>query len=223
MENLFSVLEKSRLFAGIKPEELVLLLKCIGAAKKTYEKGTLIFDTTENTRYIGLVIEGSIHLVQTDIWGNQHVLLRIGQGETFGEAFLAGEETAFSISVTASENSFVLLLDFKRVVKVCSSACSFHSRLIENILQLLAQKNVLLRQKIEHLSKKSIREKLMSYLLTQSFHNKSSRFDLPFNRQELADYLAVDRSALSRELSKMKAEKILNYAGAHFEILKADD
>ena len=172
---------------------------------------------------MGVVLTGSLHIVQEDFWGRRTILTHIGPGELFGEAFAFAELERLPVSAMAAEDAEVLLLDQRKIMSPCPEACGFHSDLVGNMLRILARKNVGLVQKIAHLTRRSTREKLLSYLSIRAREAGSGSFSIPFNRQELADYLAVDRSALSNELSKMRDEGILEFDRNEFELFKLED
>lgn len=207
----FPLLCRSPLFAGIGPEELPALLSCLGAGKRCYRKHELILRSGETTSSICFVLEGAVHIVKEDFWGTRSLIAKAGQGDFFGETYACCPQTPLGVAAEAAEDCALLFLNAGRILTSCSSACPFHQRLIRNLLAALAQKNLMLTKKMEHLSKRSIREKLLSYLSDVSIQAESPEFTIPFNRQQLADYLYVDRSALSAELSKLKKEGLLDY------------
>ena len=217
MKNYYSILKNCILFDAIEPHTIDSMLACFSAQKKTYQKGEFIFSIGEPANKIGIVLSGSIRIIQEDYWGNRSILSQASTGDLFGESFALAKVSFLPVSVIASEATAILLLNPQKIMVPCSS-CACHKQLTQNMLALLAQKNISLTQKIEHNSKRTIREKLTSYLSLQSLQTKSSKFDLPFSRQELADYLTVNRSALSKELSKMQQEGILSYHRNHFEL-----
>ena len=158
----------------------------------------------ETTAAVGLVLSGSVHIIQEDFWGERQILNDCGEGQLFGESYACIQSEPLMVSVIAAEKSEVLFLDINKVMTVCSSACTFHSRLIRNLLSIIAGKNLMLTRKIDHMGRKTIREKVLAYLSFHATKQGSRTFEIPFNRQQLADYLSVDRSALSAELSKMQ-------------------
>ena len=149
------------------------------------------------------------------------ILAHVGRGGLFGEAFSCAGKGTLPVSVAASETTGIMLIDYRKIVTTCSSACVFHMQLIKNMMRILAEKNILLTQKMEHLAKRTTRDKLLSFLSAQALLAGSDTVDIPFNRQELADYLCVDRSALSRELGAMQAEGLLKYEKNRFELTRA--
>ena len=168
----------------------------------------------------GMVETGKLQIIKEDYWGNRSIIETAGPGDVFGEAFSCAEIVPVPVSVVAAEQTRVLLFDYQKLLTTCSSSCEFHTRVIKNMIRILAEKNIMLMQKMEHITKRSTREKLLSYLSTQAFIKKSSSFDIPFNRQELADYLSVDRSAMSAELSRMRDEGMIRFKKNHFTLVQ---
>ncbi|MDR2186352.1 MAG: Crp/Fnr family transcriptional regulator [Treponema sp.] len=210
------------LFDGIDPGELCRLLDCLGARKKKYGRDSFVFMQGEEPRYFGVLLSGSLLVIQEDFWGNRNILERINPFGLFGAAFALGGCGRFPVSVTAAEDSGALLIDGGRIAASCSPSCSFHARLIRNMLGNLAKRNTALVQKLEYLSRRSTRKKLLAYLSAEALKAKSSTFTIPFKRQDLADYLAVDRSAMSSELGRMQKDGILMFAGNRFTLKRTD-
>lgn len=206
-----NIIASSKLFEGIKADEIVGLLPCLSATEQNYKKDSYIYQMGDTINKIGLVLSGCVHLVKEDYWGNHTILSEVMLGEFFGEAFACLPTESIGISCVTTEPTKVLFLDIKKIITVCTSACNFHTRLIQNLMMILAQKNVLLTQKLDHISKRSTKEKLLSYLSAQATKQKSNTFTIPFNRQQLADYLSVDRSAMSSELCKLRDQGLLTF------------
>ena len=218
MEKYITLLRNSKLFQGIDEKDITSMLGCLSAVRRNYHKGETVFQRGERIDSVALLLEGSIHIQKEDYWGNLSILNEITEGEIFGEVYAClGSEEILNNAV-AVKDSEVLFLDVKRILTMCPSACPFHGRLIRNLLSVLAQKNKMLTQKMEHMSKRTTREKLLSYLSEQSQRAGSPVFDIPFNRQQLADFLSVDRSAMSAELGRMRDEGILSFERSHFEL-----
>ena len=218
MKELLPVLRRCPLFAEIDGSDVGTILDCLSAYQKEYEKNRFIFMAEEPIRSVGILLSGSVHTVQDNFWGNRRILSRIEPGGLFGESCSCGEVHRLPFGVIAMEKSAVLFVDYKRIITLCSSVCLFHTRLILNMIRILAGENIMLIQKIEHITRPTIREKLRSYLSAQAQQAGSRRFVIPFNRQELADYLGVDRSAMSHELCKMRDEGILQFMKNHFKL-----
>ncbi len=217
MENC-KILKKSPLFRGIEEKEISSMLSCLSAREKNFQKGVFIFRSGEKIHRIGLVLSGAVHIVKEDFWGNRTIIGEASCGNLFGEAYACAQSGTIEVSAVAAENCSILFLDIFRVMNVCTSACDFHSRLIRNLLSVLSEKNLMLTKKMEHMAKKTTREKLLSYLSDQSLKCASPSFEIPFNRQQLAEYLAVDRSAMSNELSKLQKEGYLTFQKNHFHL-----
>lgn len=218
MNNQELILDRISLFDGITNIERTSLLNCLQANTKTFVKNQIVLQAQETISYVGIVISGTIQIIKEDLFGNRTIITNITEGNLFGEAFACSKTKTLPVSVLAVTNSVILMFDYKRVLTSCPSSCSFHSKLIENMLRILAEKNILLNQKIEYLSKRTTRDKLITYFSAQATEQKSNTFTIPFNRQELADYLCVERSAMSAELSRMKKEGYLTYQKSTFTL-----
>ncbi|MBS4959402.1 MAG: Crp/Fnr family transcriptional regulator [Clostridiales bacterium] len=216
MKNL-TIIRNSTLFQGTDATEIDAMLSCLSPQQKIVEKGTYIYRRGETIMSIGLVISGSIHIFREDFWGNRSILSEILPGQTFGETIAASNITT-NVNVAAAQRSEVLLFDLRKILKTCPSNCEFHNRLILNLVNVLAEKNLFLTKKIGYLTKRTTREKLLSYLSDECMKAGSAIFQIPFNRQQLADFLSVDRSAMSNELSRLKAEGILNFQKNTFRL-----
>ena len=209
---------RSPLFDGISEQERGAMLGCIGYHIGTFKKGGFVALEGENLRHIGIVLSGSVDMVKEDLWGHKTRLLRIRKDESFGETFACGEDNLAVVTFQVSEDAKILFLPFDRVMHSCTMACRFHHQLIENMVHIIANKNRDLMRKVEVVSRRSIREKLLTYLSIQSQTQGSRYFEIPLGRLELAEYLCVDRSALTRELAKMKDEGLLDYDRNWFRI-----
>lgn len=210
---------KSPLFHGIKPEDMRHMLSCIGYHIGSYTKGEIIAFEGENLKHIGILLSGTVDMIKEDFWGNKTMLLRIRRDEMFGETFACGEDNQSVVTFLASEDAKILFMPFARVMHSCTMACEFHHLLIENMTRVIADKNRDLMRKVEVVSKRTIREKLLAYLSIQAQIQESRYFEIPLGRVELAEYLCVDRSALTRELVKMKDEGLIDYDRNCFRIL----
>lgn len=218
MKEYFKLLTGIGLFSNIKPDELEDLLVCLRAKKKEFLKDEEIFTMGMPVSGLGIVLRGKAQVLREDPWGKRTILTELGVGDVFGETFvLAGVEIS-PVTVLSMSFSEVLFLKYGKIPFLCGNQCSGHQQLIENLLNLLATKNILLNQKNEILSQRSIREKVMTFLGLKS--SGKERVNISFTREQLADFLCVDRSALSRELSKMKEDGLIDYQGSKFKILK---
>lgn len=210
---------RSPLFLGIRPEDMEGMLGCIGYYVREYQKGEIIAFEAETIDHVGVVLSGSVDMIKEDVWGNRTMLLRSYREDVFGETFACGEDPMSVVTFVAAEDSKVMFLSFCRVMHTCTHACVFHQTLIENMVRIIARKNLELMRKIEVVSKKTLREKILAYLSIQSQSQRASRFEIPLGRVEWAEYLCADRSALTRELAKMKAEGLIDFQRNTFEIL----
>ena len=207
------------LFAGIKNEDMGAMLHCIGYHISSFSRGEIIAFEGDHLKHIGIVLSGRVDMVKEDLWGNKTMLLRMGRNEIFGETFACGDDSLSTVTFLVSEDATVMFMPFSRVMHSCTMACGFHHRLIENMVRLIAGKNRELMQKVDVVSKRTIREKLLAYLSIQAQQQRQRYFEIPLGRVELAEYLCVDRSALTRELAKMKEDGLIDYDRNHFRIL----
>ena len=218
MEELIPVLKRTKLFAGVGDEEIISMLSCLGARLQKYNKGEYVLREGERLSDILVLARGALHIQRDDYWGNRSILGAIGAGEIFGEAYVAPESGTLLNDVIAVEDSAVFFFDVKRVITTCSSACSFHEMVIQNLFFAISEKNRGLVQKLGYISRRTTREKLITYLSEEAKKQNSAYITSPFNRQELADYLSVDRSAMSNELCKMRDEGLLDFEKNHFKL-----
>ena len=210
------MLRSCPLFSGISEAELDAMLSCLNAEKKSFPKDAFVLRAGDTAESIGLVLSGSVLVIQEDIWGNRNILSKAGPGQTFAAAFACAPGSLLNVSVIAEAPVTALFLNVKRILTICPSACAHHSRIIRNLLSDLAGKNLLLNEKLTHIAQRTTRAKLMSYLSAEAQRRGAVEFDIPFSRQQLADFLAVERSGLSLELGKMKKEGLLDYHKEHF-------
>ena len=195
------------------------MLSCLETREERFPKDTFLLRTGDTAESIGLVLSGSALVVQEDIWGNRNILSKAGPGQTFAAAYACAPGSLLNVSVLAETPVTAMFLNVKRVLNVCPSACEHHSRIIRNLLGELAEKNLRFGEKLTHMGQRTTRAKLMSYFSAEAQRLGSYEFDIPFSRQQLADYLAVERSGLSLELGKMRSEGLLDFHKSHF-ILK---
>ena len=195
------------------------MLSCLDARLRTYKKGEYVRRQGEHLNCITVLVDGELHIQRDDYWGNRAIVNRIAVGEMFGEAYIAPESGALLNDVVAVEDSAVIFFDVRRIITVCSSACRFHSMVVQNLFFAISEKNRALVQKLGHISKRTTREKLISYLSEEAKRQNRSSFTIPFNRQQLADFLSVDRSAMSNELCKMRDEGLLEFDKNQFKLL----
>ena len=218
--NLYlSVLKNSPLFKGIAEKNINDILKCLSSYTKTYEKDEYIFNNGDYIAHIGLVLYGSIYIIKEDFWGNRSIISKFSAGDIFAETYACLNTEPLGVSVVSAEKVEVMFLDIKEIMSL-SSHCKFHPIIMGNLLNIVSAKNLILSRKIDHITKRSTRGKILSYLSSQSILNSKDAFEIPFNRQQLADYLSVDRSAMSKELSLLQREGILEFKKNKFRLLK---
>ena len=219
MESYISQLQKASLFAGISAEDIEKICTCLAVREKKIEKDTFVFCAGDDIQWIYLIVSGSMHIINEDFWGNRSLIETMKEGTLFGEAYVFSRTEKHLTSVVAAENSIVLEINPSKLLDTCSRKCSCHGELIKNIAFILSTKIVRLTEKVGHIMQRTIREKLRSYLTKCAREANSNSFDIPYSRQQLADYLHVERSALSHELSAMRDLKIVKYRKNHFELL----
>ena len=222
MKQYINLLKNTYMFNGINESEIEGMLKCLNARTMLYKKNEYILRNGETVNSIGMALEGLALVEKEDIWGNRTIISEISPGSLYAESYACLSKLPAEISVIASDNTTVMLFDIRRILTTCSSSCGFHTKLIQNLLYTIAQKNVLLTKKMEYISKKTIKEKLLAYLSSEAMKAGSPTFNIPFNRQELADFLSVDRSALSSEISRLQKKGIISCRKNAFTILMPD-
>jgi len=218
MEKYLNILQTAPLFAGLDQDEILSVLHCVNASVLKKRKDDYLFRAGDTTDTMGLVLTGSVLIIQEDIWGHRNILSRCSMGDFFGEPYAATPDSVLNISVTAESDCEILMLNVRRILTLCSSACARHQKLIRNLTGVLARKILIFNDKITHISKRSTRAKLLSYLSAESIRQNALSFDIPYDRQQLADFLCVERAAMSAELSKLQKEGILKTRRNHFEL-----
>ena len=221
MDVLF--LSKTLLFRGTTPQEVQSILECLQAEKKHYQKSDVIYHAGDSVTSLGMVLSGSVSIENDDLWGNKSILDRIGPGQVFAETYACVSGEALMVSVVAAEASDILFMNVSRLLRICPHACEHHGKLIRNLLTISAQKNLNLSRRIFHTSSKSIRGRLLSYLSFQAVRQGRRDFTIPFNRQQLADYLCVERAAMSAELSRLQKQGLLTTNKNHFILQSVPD
>ena len=219
MEKYIEILKNTKLFSGVEDTDILTMTGCLNAQIKSYKKGDYIFRQGDVLEYLCIVLEGCVHIQTDDYWGNRTIISEINVSEMFSESYAVyGSTKALNDAVTVKD-SVVAFFNVDRIMTVCSNGCRFHSMVTKNLLISLTHKNRQLIQKLTHITKRSTREKLLSYLSAQSKLYNSNSFSIPFNRQQLADYLSVDRSAMSNELCKMRDEGLIEFQKNNFTLL----
>ena len=216
MKNFLFTIRSSQLFSGIAEDELTAVLSCLDTRKESFPNDTFLLRVGDTTGTIGLVLSGSVLIIQEDIWGNRNIISRAGPGQTFAAAYACAPGSVLNVSVVSETPVIAMFLNVKRILNMCPSACEHHSLIIRNLLGELAEKNLRFAEKLTHMGQRSTKAKLMSYLSAESQRHGKYEFDIPFSRQQLANYLAVERSGLSIELGKTKRDGLLDFYKNHF-------
>lgn len=215
-DKLLAALEASPLFMGINEDDICAMMDCLAGSRHSYKKNEYIFHLGDTTDAIGLILLGSVSVMKEDYWGNRNIVAKMERGDIFAESYACVPGSTLGVSVQASEDCEVVFFKVQKMMTTCDKACDFHVRLSQNLLSTLAAKNLFLNSKLNHMVQRTRREKLLSYLSEESMKHGRASFDIPFNRQQLADFLSVDRSAMSNELCKMRDEGILTFNKNHF-------
>lgn len=219
MLKFLEILKKCPLFDEIEEKDLIKMLSCLGARVLSFDKKYTVFSEGSKAKYIGIVLSGSVQTVLIDYDGNRSIISNIAASEVFAEDYACAEINSIPVTVISNEPSEIMLIDCSHILHTCSNNCGFHQQLIYNLMKDLATKTIMFHQRVEITSKRTTREKLMTYLNIEAKKSSSNSFDIPFDRQELADYLEVDRSGLSAEISKLRNEGILESNKNHFKLL----
>lgn len=212
------ILLATPLFCGIATADAEVLLACLAPTLRHVPRDGMVLAAGDAPRFVGVLLAGEVHIVHDDYWGNRSILSAVLPGDVFGEAFALGAAPALPVSVLAKRESLVLLLDSSRLLVACPPPCAGHAALLRNLIRVLAKKNIALTDKIRHMTKKTTRARVMSYLSEVAAETGKNTFEIPFNRQEMADYLAVERSALSATLSGMQAEGLITFRKNRFTL-----
>ena len=216
MKKYLFILKSCPFFSGMTDEEILTILHCMDAKAKSFDRNAYIFRAGESTETMGLVLTGSVLVIQEDLWGHRNILDKVQPGDFFGESYAATPGSVLNVTVVANEDAEILMLNVNRLLTTCRNSCAHHNHLIRNLVSVLAGKVLQWDSKITHISKRSTRAKLLSYLSAESIRQGKLAFDIPYDRQQLADYLSVERAAMSTELSKLKKEGILDTTRNHF-------
>lgn len=218
MKKFIPLLKRTKLFSGIGADNILSMLGCLNATVQSHKKGEYVFRQGEYIHSLTLLAEGRLHIQKEDYWGNLSILNEIRPGEMFGEAYIVPNSGTLMNDVVATEDSTILSFDIDRVLSVCPSTCPFHTSLVKNLFYTISEKNKSLVQKLGYMSQRTTREKLLSYISDEAKRQNSSTITIPFNRQQLADFISVDRSAMSNELCKMRDEGILDFHKNEFTL-----
>jgi CRP-like cAMP-binding protein len=215
MKKYFNVLQLVGLFRGIDTAELEAMLKCLGAEVKDVRKDIIILFAGDKPQSVGIVLTGQLHIIREDYDGNRSLISAVTPGEIFAEALCCAGIPESPVTVIADTDSTVMLLSFQRILHICPNSCTYHTKLIENMLGLVANKNLQLQSRMEIISLKSVRAKVLRYFESLA-QQQGRKITIPFNREEMADFLCVERSALSHELAKMKKDGLIDYRKSNF-------
>ena len=221
MKEYMTRVRQCLLFDRIDEEGLLKTLNCLNVQVMTCEKGKVIFHQGDAPKYFGVVLSGSVHVMVTHADGSQTLIGAVDESDLFAETYACAGEETFPSSFVAAQDSVVMILDHMRVITGCrNNGCLAHSMLVTNLMRSIARKNLVLAQKLSIVTQRTTREKLMAYLSFQARAAGSNHFAIPFDRQGLADYLGVDRSALSAEIGKLRREGVLESDRSVFTLLQ---
>ena len=215
----FRQLEQILLFYEMDEEEITAGMEALSAQVKKYRKGSVILHAGDNTSHMGIVLSGSVTIESNDMWGNCTILSHVGKNGFFAETYALMKDTVLPVDVRANEDCRILFLSIGKLRQLPSSD-SWHTKMISNLLTISSRKNLTLSGRSFHTAPKTIRGRILSYLNTISLQEHAKEFDIPFDRQQLADYLNVERTALSKELGKMRKDGIIRCRRNHFVLLK---
>lgn len=218
MKKYLKVIESSPLFKGLSHDDIERVIKCLSAVKSDYNKNDFILKSGDIIKSIGLVLSGTVSIVKEDFWGNRNIISKILPGGIFAESYACCPGKALRVNVVSDENSSVLFLDVECILTSCPTSCGYHNKIIYNLMSSMAEKNLIMNDKLSHVTERCIKSKLLSYLFSESEKQGCRHFTIPFNRQQLADYLSVDRSAMCSELSRMRRSGIIDFKKNNFFI-----
>jgi len=221
-ERQMDVLTGCSLFRGVEREKARAMLECLSARARRYGRGEFIQRAGERPASLGVVAEGKATVMREDYWGNCSVMTLVGPGELFSEVFACLPDVASAVNVVADEPTTVVFLDIAKVIARCASACPFHERVTNNLVAALARKNLMVTERLDHVTRHTTREKLLAYLSAVARRSGSNEFVIPMNRQQLADYLSVDRSAMSAELGRMREDGLVEFSRNRFRLLSGE-
>ena len=219
MKKYLPILQKSPLFFGVEKDDILPMLECLDGTLRICPKGSIVFAEGDRPTHLGVVLEGEVRFTRTDYYGNRSIVAAVKASQVFGETFACAEVQSLPVDIMTAADSILLMIDVRRIISTCCNACTFHNRIIYNLMKQTAAKNLMFHRKLEITSKRTTRDKLMTYLLMTAKEQGSSCFEIPYDRQELADYLEVDRSGLSAEISKLRREGVLTAEKNRFTLL----
>ncbi len=219
MKKYIPILKNTQLFSGTSDEDIEAMLGCLQAKLGAYKKGEYVLREGERIERLMMLVKGELHIQRDDYWGNRSIISMVGVGEMFGEAYAAPESGPLMNDVLAVEDSAVIFLDIGKLLTVCPNGCKFHAMAVKNLFFAISEKNRKLVRKLGYMSQRTTREKLIAYLSEEAKRHNSGSFSIPFNRQQLADFLSVDRSAMSNELCRLRNEGLIEFEKNRFRLL----
>lgn len=219
MKRYIPILKNTQLFSGASNEDIEAMLGCLQARLCTYKKGEYVLREGERIERLMMLVKGELHIQRDDYWGNRSIISMVSVGEMFGEAYAAPESGPLMNDVLAVEDSAVIFLDIGKLLTVCPNGCKFHAMAVKNLFFAISEKNRKLVRKLGYMSRRTTREKLIAYLSEEAKRQNSGAFSIPFNRQQLADFLSVDRSAMSNELCRLRDEGLIEFEKNRFRLL----
>ena len=220
MEKYYNQIKNTPVFFGLSEDELKNMLECFNARIKSFDDGEIIIRQGEMIKNIYLVLDGAVNIEKDTYWGRRIIITQLGINENIALAFVASKNIESSIDAVSVGKTKLLILSYEKCTTMCQNVCTKHKLLINNLFEILSKENIELLQKIENISQKTIREKLLTYFSNEAKKNKSNIFEIPYNRQDLADYLNIDRSAMSFELSKMQKDGLIKTEKNKFCLIK---
>lgn len=219
MKEYITILKNIPLFENIPPNHIPELLKKLDAYVKHYQKNEYIMLTGDPVNFIGIILKGNIQIIQDDFYGNRNITASFDAGSLFAEAFVCAGISTLPVDILANTNTEIMFIDSRKIGASCNGCCEYHHIFIANLLRIVATKNIILSQKLQCISHKTTKEKILSYLNSQAILHDSAEFDIPFNRQGLADYLGVERSAMSTVINQLVKQNVIETNRSHFKIL----
>ena len=219
MKEYITILKNIPLFENIPPNHIPELLKKLDAYVKHYQKNEYIMLTGDPVNFIGIILKGNIQIIQDDFYGNRNITASFDAGSLFAEAFVCAGISTLPVDILANTNTEIIFIDSRKIGASCNGCCEYHHFFIANLLRIVATKNIILSQKLQCISHKTTKEKILSYLNSQAKLHDSAEFDIPFNRQGLADYLGVERSAMSTVINQLVKQNVIETNRSHFKIL----
>lgn len=217
-KTIIDILIKCKIFDGADKKDIPKIIRCLNTSTKKYSKGEIIFNEGDKAGLIGIVLSGNVQIVKDDFYGNRNLIAVLSTNDIFAEAYACAEVESLPVSAIAATDAEILFLDYRKITQ-SERSCNYHHLIMGNLLKIVSNKNIMLNEKAQITSKRTTREKIMAYLSTYAKKSGSSEFHIPLNRQELADYLCVERSAMSAELGRLKADGKLQTKKNYFKLM----